>query len=86
VGHGIISTFARDWALRSAAWRSCQLAKDGEASEARGLGREIPANESREAVHMRRTAGALLCVVVLAAASTAWAQALAPTAPEEVQG
>ena len=33
---------------------------------------------------MRRTAGALLCVVVLAAASTAWAQALAPAAPEEV--
>jgi len=33
---------------------------------------------------MRRTAGALLCVVVLAAASTAWAQSLAPAAPEEV--
>src|SRR3712207_8260144 len=55
------------------------LARDGKVSEARGLGREIPAHQSREAVRMRRTVSAFLCLVVLAVASTSWAQALMPT-------
>ena len=33
---------------------------------------------------MRRTVSAFLCLVVLAVASTSWAQALMPTPPEEV--